>query len=416
MSTSPLPEHSARVIGQNARAPVVVLFVHFGNAWIRGSEQCLLDLAGHLDKTKFTPVVICNQELLASEARKLGLIAFVSAAVFATDVIPMKSQVAELKRLAILHGAQVIHANSTVVMPALVRIARRLRIPLVAHLHTTPTRAERLHELLHQANAIVGVSATSIQGFVNDGMPVRAVRMIHNAVDGERISVGDATQLRATLAIPQDAITLGVVCSLIARKNVEMLIEAVVELRERNRNVRLIVVGSGESETALRQLAARRGVVDVVHFLGDRRDAGAVVRDAVDIVVSGAHEESFGLTLIEGGYFGRPTVATDIPSHREILVDGITGLLSAPNDARAFAEKIEILLANESVRLKMGDAARRRVQQSFGLSRYVLEFEALYLELIDKSPNHYGWLRSSRWPSAYIGWILEIIARRLRRS
>ncbi|HJU65024.1 MAG TPA: hypothetical protein VJ596_05070, partial [Gemmatimonadaceae bacterium] len=50
-----------------------VLFTHFGEEWIRGSERCLLDLLTHIDRRQFAPIVWCNAEKLAEEVRKLGL-------------------------------------------------------------------------------------------------------------------------------------------------------------------------------------------------------------------------------------------------------------------------------------------------------------------------------------------------------
>ena len=54
-------------------SPSTVLFTHYGDNWIRGSERFLLDLLSHLDSSRFRPIVWCNSEIMANEVRHLDV-------------------------------------------------------------------------------------------------------------------------------------------------------------------------------------------------------------------------------------------------------------------------------------------------------------------------------------------------------
>ncbi|MGE5360518.1 MAG: glycosyltransferase family 4 protein, partial [Bacteroidales bacterium] len=400
--------------GSNStRVPATVAFVHWGRSWIRGSEQCLLDLIAHIDRARFAPLVVCNQQVLADRAEALGASALVLPELAPARVVASRRHVRELQRVMRERGARIIHANCTVVMPALVRVARNLRVPLVAHLHIVPTETERRHELLHQASLVVGVSQAAVAGFAEEGMPPGNIRVIYNAVDDGRIASGDATGLRSALGIPPDAVTLGAVCSLIHRKAVDVLLDALAVLRGRHERVHLIVAGDGDARPALEQAAEVAGIAPCVHFLGERRDAGAILRDAVDIAVTAAREESFGLNVIEAGYFGLAVVASDIPAHREAVVDGVTGILAPVEDPRGFAAAVSTLLKDVERRRRMGIAGRDRVRREFTMTRYVTQFERAYEELLERPARDFGWIGATRWPKVYSAWAKEAIGKRL---
>ena len=235
-----LPATSTRT-----QSAATILFVHSGSDGIRGSEQCLLDLVTHLDRNRFRPVVICNREVVADAVVALGAVAEVLPDLEGSRVIAARSTVAHLRKVAVRWQARLIHANSSIIFPSVVPVARSLRIPALAHLHITPTKATRRHELLHQASLVVGVSELAVEGFVEEGMQAEKVKVIFNAVDGERLSAGDATGLRAQLGIPSAACVAVTLGSLIHRKGHDTAIRGVGIARSNGAGVHLLICGSG---------------------------------------------------------------------------------------------------------------------------------------------------------------------------
>lgn len=393
--------------------PHVLAFAHQGRDWIRGSEQCLLDLVARLDPARFRSVVLCDAPTLAREAAARGATAVLVDDWGAGPVCPapVRQQAAALLRE---HGASLVHANMPGVLPAVVPAARALRLPLVAHLHIPLTREARLHSLLHQADAAVGVAEHVVAGLRSEGMPRGSVRVIPNAVDEARLAAGDATGLRASLGIAPAACVAASVGSLIVRKGHDVSVRATAAARALGRDVHLLVCGDGEEAGSLRALAAELGVADAVHFLGLRADVGAVLRDAADVYVSAAREEALPLNVLEAQWAGLPVVCSDIPAHHEAMRPGVTGVLVPGEDAGAFAEAIVALDGDAERRRAMAAAGRALVAGRFSMRQYVGAFATLYDELLARPAAAYGWLRGARWARPYTAWLVGAAGRRLR--
>lgn len=87
------------------------------------------------------------------------------------------------------------------------------------------------------------------------------------------------------------------------------------------------------------------------------------------------------MVLLEAMAMRRPVAATNIGGVREIVVDGETGLLAAPGDPEALGQAILRLLASDNERTRMGEAGRRRVEQSFGAQDMLESYARLYRDL-----------------------------------
>jgi glycosyltransferase involved in cell wall biosynthesis len=151
-----------------------------------------------------------------------------------------------------------------------------------------------------------------------------------------------------------------------------------------------------------------------VHFLGERRDVGAILRDATDVFVSASRDEAFPLTLLEAGYFGLPIVATAIPPHREFLGDeGRIGVLTAVDDAGALAGALERFALDSEARRACGEKVSQRVRATFLVSHVVQQFEALYARLLERPRAEFQWLRGTTVPRSYLRWARQRVAGRI---
>jgi glycosyltransferase involved in cell wall biosynthesis len=103
-------------------------------------------------------------------------------------------------------------------------------------------------------------------------------------------------------------------------KRTNLLIRAVVELRNRGVPARLVVVGDGSGMAAYRELAARLGAGDVVTFTGvvDEETLGRWWASA-SLYATASQQEAFGIGLAEALVAGLPVVASGIPAHREVI-------------------------------------------------------------------------------------------------
>jgi glycosyltransferase involved in cell wall biosynthesis len=385
--------------------------------WIRGSEQCLLDLLANIDRSRFRPVVACTAPTMAREAERLGVTAH-CVGWWETAVVPPAWVRAALARILRDERIALVHANMTATVPAVLPAARRLRLPVVAHLHMPQTdEFWRIRELVHQTDVAVGVAEHVLAELRADGMADARLRVIHNAVDTRRLMAGDATGLRGGLGLGSTATVAVSVGSLIPRKGHDVTLRALARVRAEGRDVHLVVCGTDDdaqrrNEAGLRRLAAELGLADVAHFVGYRPDVGAILRDAADIFVASARDEALPLNVLEAQWLGLPVVASDVAGHRE-SVGAAAARFVPPDDDAALARALADLAAAPAERAALGAAGRTFVDERFSMARYVGDFEALYAALLARPRAEYSWFRSARWVPAYTRWVGRLARRRL---
>ena len=140
-------------------------------------------------------------------------------------------------------------------------------------------------------------------------------------------------------------------------KRVDMLIEAVELVRETVPEVRLEVIGTGDSEGDLRRTAARLGAGSWVRIRGRVDDDGLL--DAYRrawVVASASSSEGWGMTLTEAARCGTPSVATRIPGHMDAIADGTSGFLVG--DRTELVGRLTEILSNPLLRDRLGAGAR----------------------------------------------------------
>jgi len=164
-------------------------------------------------------------------------------------------------------------------------------------------------------------------------------------------------------------------------KGVDVLIRAVPTIRAAFPDVFVDVLGDGPMRDEYERLAASLNVRDACRFLGAVPLGEVYERMASAAVVAvPSRREAFGLVNVEAQSVGTPVVGSDIDGIREIVMDGKTGFLVPPDDAGALAERIILLLKNEDLRRRLGQAGRAHFEASFsnrGMSRHADFFESL---------------------------------------
>ena len=114
-----------------------------------------------------------------------------------------------------------------------------------------------------------------------------------------------------------------------------------------------------------------------VTWLGQRDDMPEVLRNS-HVVVLPSYREGLPKALIEAAAAGRPIVTTDVPGCREVVEEGVSGILVPVRDALALANAIEKLLASPELRKTYGLAGRQKAEAEFGVKAVVGQTLALY--------------------------------------
>lgn len=382
-------------------AKIPILFNHYGDEWIRGSEILLLDLLSGLDKSRFTPIVWCNGRQMADACLAAGYCTYQSE--FRT-MLDYNSDPANVKeyfkmigfgiKLCREHHIRLIHANSAAPAQWLVPISRHMHLPMLAHLHSSYLRRSRYSNLLHCANMVVGVSKHVLEGLRSDGLADRRLRVIYNGINFSRFS-DISPGVRERNRIPNDAIVVTTAGALVVPKGHDILLRAFSAATDQSSRTHLVIMGDGPERRALRQLAGVLGIEKRVHFLGQVQDVSSVYAES-DIFALATRKESFGLVLAEAGYLGLPTVSTKVGGIPEVVENNSTGLLVDADDVSAFSQALAGLIKDRSLRQRLGKAARARVEAEFSLSKMVSQLEALYCELTMTPFGALGWFDLTR--------------------
>ncbi|MEX2372929.1 MAG: glycosyltransferase, partial [Dehalococcoidia bacterium] len=280
-----------------------------------------------------------------------------------------------------------IHSHYWLSVDAGDRLASAWRVPHAGMFHTlgdvklraraseheSDARLEAERRLVHRLDRIVAATEHERQLLrqiyrVN----VQHVSVIPLGVDLDRFEpVDDATRAasRAATGIPAHERVILAIGRIEPLKGLDILIRSLALMSDR-RDVAVYIIGGDERAAPeiarLTALAREQGVADAVHFLGARphEDLPAYYH-AADIVAMPSFYESFGLVAVEAMASGVPVVASRVGGLASTVVDGRTGYLIAWRCPEPFAEKIELLLANEELRRALGVSARERMAQSY---------------------------------------------------
>jgi glycosyltransferase involved in cell wall biosynthesis len=142
-------------------------------------------------------------------------------------------------------------------------------------------------------------------------------------------------------------------------------------------DAQLQLVGNGSQLPALRMLVHGLQCGEHVQFLGELADATDALR-AADIVWIPSQANTGRQVALEAMALGRVVVASDVPSLREVIQDGVTGYLVPARDVLQFMRRTSWLLLDAPLREQIGAAARQHVEQSFPLNAALASWLDVY--------------------------------------
>lgn len=162
---------------------------------------------------------------------------------------------------------------------------------------------------------------------------------------------------------------------------IDILIKAFGELCQMapDRNLLLKIAGTGPQKDALLDLCKALGISDKVQFLGYiPNEQLPALYSSFDVAVSLSRRESFGVVAVEAMACGCPVVTSDADGFKEVVDDGVTGLIVPVEDVHAAAQALYKLLTDDSLRNEMGIAGRQRVLRLYDWEKNVDAMEAVY--------------------------------------
>jgi glycosyltransferase involved in cell wall biosynthesis len=295
----------------------------------------------------------------------------------------------DLVVLARERGARILHVHGYAAADFGRLAARAAGAKLVLHEHFADPRmpayqalADRL--LSGRTDGAIAVSRSTREFLVKERfVPADRVRLIWNGAPLDEFAPVPrerALHVRRALGLPDEALVVGTIGRLNAQKGHRFLLEAAALLLPRQPKARVLVAGDGDLMGELRGQATALGIADRVVFAGHRTDVPDLL-GALDVFCISSLYEGTPLALFEAMAAGKPVVSTSVDGCREVLEDGVTGVLVPPADAAALADGLERVLADEALRAALGRqalAASRR----YDVRACVDQMQAFYDDLL----------------------------------
>jgi len=266
--------------------------------------------------------------------------------------------------------------------------ARMAGIPCVCHVRDFEELNWFDKKLAGMVDAFIYISEAVQECHLKAGVPRQKGCVVYNALDIAAFTDAlDAPRGRESFNLAGNELAVGIVGRLERWKGQEVFLRAMPLVKNAVPNVKGIVIGDPVPyEPGYRQLLLalcdELGLSKHVIFSEFRQDV-PIVMSALDVLVlASITPEPFGRVLIEAMAAGKPVVATDAGATREIVEDGVHGLLVPPGDAQALADAIIRILTHRDLAAAMGQAGQARVRARFDVQQHVDGVQAVYHQLL----------------------------------
>lgn len=352
------------------------LLVLFEYPALHGGERSLLAALDTIRQAGFTVAALAPAAGPLIEElgrREVEVLAWPDAA--GSEALPIRraflAQLLRERRFALLH------ANSLAMGRLSGPVAAAAGLPSLAHLRDIIGLSRQALADLNCHRRLLAVSQATRNWHVEAGLAPERTCVLYNGIDldawhPQRPS-GD---LHRELGLPPDALLALTVGQIGLRKGQDTLVEAALSLAGQEPQLHYLIVGGRYSQKdesrqfeARLQAAAAGPLAGRLHVLGVRSDMRRLLAEAT-LLVHPARQEPLGRVLLEAAACGLPVVATDVGGTREIFGPDMEAACLAPaGDPPALAAAIARLVADLSLRERLGQAARRRAENLFDIRR-----------------------------------------------
>jgi L-malate glycosyltransferase len=257
-----------------------------------------------------------------------------------------------------LTGARIVHMEHSVEFLKRKRLARALKF---------------LSRFCDKVIAIGSDGAQALKELA--GIPESKLEIIRAGVDPANYGESKAAARRA-LGLKQEEKIAVIVARLFPEKNHRMLLEAFAEVIQGVDKARLLIVGEGVEEAAIRQEIVRLNLQQQVILMGVRRDVARILA-AADVFVLSSDREGLPIAVLEAMAAAKPVVATDVGDLPLVVKDGKSGRIVPAKDPQAMAAALAEILSDEEKARRMGAEGLQAVDE-YSLQSMIGKFEALY--------------------------------------
>lgn len=359
---------------------------------IGGGERHVIDLVEGLDKSVFHPVVLSFTDgEMIKHLNRAGIESHViyTEKAFDRSVWPKVSEWAKAQNF------DLIHAHGTRACSNSYKTAQALKLPILYTVHGWSFHPgqnfviKNLRQyfesfLVKHVDKTILVSEEN-QRVGQNLLGLKNSLVVKNGVDLKRFDPSNTDQgLRIELGIPADVVLIGFIARITLQKDPLTLIKAFGILSKQHPNARLLVVGGGDLEPAVRELVKELNLQSVVFLEAFRTDVPRVLK-AMDVFCLPSLWEGLPIGVLEAMAMGKPVVATPVGGTPELVEEGVNGYLVPEKNPIELAKKLSLLVNDAQKRTAFGLASRNKIEKDYTVARTVEEVSKVYQSLVKKA-------------------------------
>lgn len=369
---------------------------------VGGIQRGIIESLTRLDREHFRAEVLCLQERgeWAGKLAEIGVdceLHHKSYSFSRLHIGGMLKYFYRMSRLLAAHGTSILHIHQARPSLAMIPSGKLARVPcIVVHHHSlytdhywnrlTPWRLDWERRATNRADAVIAVSQV-VADCTHEVLriPKEKIFVVPNGVSLANSGAGEASTSAPLPETPAGWKVIGGIGRLVKDKCWDDFIRAAKLMRDRGVKAHFWLVGDAPTKDShaeeLRALVAACGLADHFHFFGFRNDIARIL-GKLDAGVLCSRREGFSIALLEYMAAGVPSVVSDIPRMREIVVNEREGLIVPLNDSAALADALARIISEPALEESLRARGLERAKE-FSWEATERAYEKIYRTVLE---------------------------------
>jgi L-malate glycosyltransferase len=300
----------------------------------------------------------------------------------------------KMYNVAVNESLDLLHVHYAIPHSVSAYLARAMvkerRLPVVTTLHGTDITLVGIDRSylpitrfsIEESDAVTAISEYLRNLTIGEFQISRTVDVIPNFVNCDVFQPADGKCHREQFAPAGEKIIVHL-SNFRPVKRIPDVVEIFARVR-REVPAKLLLIGDGPDRTVAEWMVREKGISADVIFLGKQSQVQNLLNCA-DVMLLPSDLESFGLAVLEAMACGIPSVCSRVGGLPEVIRDGVEGFLVTARDVEGMAARMLGILTDETLRKKMGHAARLRAQINFCAEKIIPRYERLYESVLSKA-------------------------------
>ena len=362
---------------------LTVLELDTERGW-RGGERQALWYAEELQRRGHRALIGARPgEPLAQKAAAVGLevVPCAPRGEFAPIAARALRRVLRREHVDVLHA----HTAHAVALGALATRGTDTKFVITRHVDFRLRRNWGTRWKYGRADALLAISEAARQAMIASGVDPARVQVVRGGTDQTREIPAAPRDCLAALGVPAKAPLVVQVSQHVQHKDPLTFVRAIDAARRLIPGVQALLVGDGPLRPAVEREVAARGLRDVLHVVGYRSDADALLA-AADVVTLSSEADALPSVLFDALYLGIPIVATAGGGIPEIIEHDVSGLVVPVADGEAMGRAIAAVVSDPALARRLSEGARARAPE-FSIARSVDRTLEVYARILGARPG-----------------------------